>query len=274
MTSQSKRSTCNAKRVNWHGVIAKALGIAEAVIEGDEKCEKLPEVRKGARDYSTAVDLKVERVVKNFLKIETPDIPVIGEESSPRFGKLELAWVPDPVDGTVNYSQGRPLHGVSVALIDPRSPRVAGVSLPALGRRYLAELGAGAYMNGTRVRVSGTVRLSEAVVSIGDFPTGKKSVEREARQIKILGRLARRVLRVRMHGAAAVDMCFVADGTVEAAITLSNRIWDIQPGVLIVRGAGSIVVEQARSHHTVRSATTVATTKKLKDSLMRAVSGA
>lgn len=248
-----------------------ALEIADGVMEAAGKGERSPTVRKGARDYSTAVDFKVERAVRKFLKTETPGIPLIGEELSPKIGKFDLAWVLDPVDGTVNYSKGHPLYGVSVALVGPHAPLAAGISLPWLGRKYLAESGGGTYMNGGRVGVSGVDRLSESVIGIGDFPTGKKSREASDRQASMLGRLARKVLRIRMHGSAAVDMCLVADGSCEASITLSNRIWDIQSGVLLVREAGGIVVDREGVHHTIRSTTTIATTKALKDILLRAV---
>ena len=229
-------------------------------------------IQKGVRDYSTEKDLRIEREVSQYLRDKTPDYPMLAEEFNQEIGKFERAWVLDPIDGTVNFSRQHPLFGVSLALVTPNAPLIAVVSLPALHRRYHAVAGSGAYLNGKRISVSKNIELSKCIVAVGDFAKSGNVHGKNARRFAAFKKLSVECLRVRMHGSAAVDTCFVADGTIDASVTLSNLAWDVQAGVLLVRESGGSVVDKAGRQHTLRSRETICTDKSNQASLLAALS--
>lgn len=225
-------------------------------------------IQKGPLDYSTEKDLRIEQEITRYLGSQTPDYPMLAEELNPEIGAFERAWVLDPIDGTVNFSRKHPLFGVSLALVTPNAPLIAVVVLPALNRRYHAVSGAGAYLNGTRIAVSKNKPLNKCIVSMGDFAKSGDIHARNSRRFDTLKKLSDECLRVRMHGSAAVDMCFVADGTIDASVTLSNLAWDVQAGVLLVRESGGSVVDKAGIQHTLKSRETICTNKSNEASLL------
>jgi myo-inositol-1(or 4)-monophosphatase len=132
--------------------------------------------------------------------------------------------------------------------------------------------GSGAYLNGNRISVSKNIELSKCIVAVGDFAKSGNVHGKNARRFAAFKKLSVECLRVRMHGSAAVDTCFVADGTIDASVTLSNLAWDVQAGVLLVRESGGSVVDKAGRQHTLRSRETICTNKSNQASLLAALS--
>ena len=227
---------------------------------------------KGERDMVTDVDLAVEEAVRGFLEKETPEIGFLGEEHG-RTGPAGDApwWVLDPVDGTANFARGIPLCGVSLALVQGRTSVLAAIDLPFLDVRYTAAAGHGAYAGEHRLRVSGTRELPEAMISLGDFAVGPGSEEKNRARLALLALLGRHAQRVRMVGSAAIDLAWVAHGMLDATVILANRPWDTMAGVLLVREAGGVVLDQDGTDHTTDSAATIAFCPALRGPLMDAL---
>lgn len=225
---------------------------------------------KGERDFALAVDLEVEREVKKVLA--TSDIPVLGEELAWQGEQgAERYWVVDPVDGTINYSRQLPLFGTCIALVENGNAVLAGITLPLLRERYLAQQGEGATLNGRPLRVSSVTQLSEALVSLGDFAVGAGSEEKNRLRFALMQRLAPETMRIRMLGSAAVQLAWLAAGRLDASIILSNKAWDVQAGVLLAREAGAGVFDRDGGEHTTASRYTLAAVAALKPSLLRAL---
>jgi histidinol-phosphatase len=102
-------------------------------------------------------DSAVEARLRERIERERPGEAVLGEEEG---GTDESGWIVDPIDGTRNYTRGIPVWATLIAFAD----RVAVVSAPALGRRWWAVRGVGAYANGMRIAVSAIDRLADATV--------------------------------------------------------------------------------------------------------------
>ena len=221
---------------------------------------------KSERDLVTDIDLAVEDAVREFLARETPDIGLVGEEHGGDRG--QLWWVLDPVDGTANFARGIPLNGISLALVSGPRPVVAAVDLPFLGTLYTAAEGHGAFAGDTRIGVSGVRELSGAMISLGDFAVGEDAGPRNRLRLRLLEQLGARAERVRMIGTAAADLAWVADGRLDATINLSNLPWDTMAGVLLVREAGGLVLDEDGTEHTVSSASTIALSPGLRDVLL------
>ena len=118
-------------------------------------------IAKGDRDYATAVDVEIERGIREILREADPNIAFLGEEEGLSPAEAGAMWVLDPIDGTINFSKGSPLCAVSLALVEAGRPILGIVDLPLLGERYVAREGMGAFMNGRRIKVSETADLAQ-----------------------------------------------------------------------------------------------------------------
>lgn len=222
-------------------------------------------VAKGDRDMATELDYAIERAVRARLRERTPDVPVLGEEeglTGDRGG--DLLWTLDPVDGTANLVHDVPLCGVSLGLIHESRAVLGVIELPFLGVRYSAVEHAGAYAGERRIRARASGGgLREAVVAVGDYAVGANATDKNRVRLALTARLAAEVQRIRMLGSAAIDLAWVAEGRLDASVTLSNKPWDTAAGVVIAREAGALVVDQDGTDHTFGSAATIAATPGL-----------
>jgi myo-inositol-1(or 4)-monophosphatase len=223
---------------------------------------------KGDRDYTSEVDLAVERHVRDFLAERAPGIAFVGEEESAAATDEAEWWTLDPIDGTVNFAHGLPLCAVSLALVRDRRPVLGVIDLPLLNARYWASDGEGAHGPGGLLRVRDVARLDDAVLAIGDYAVGAGAEDRNRVRLRLTQLLAGRALRVRMFGSAAIDLAWLAEGKVDASITLSNRPWDMAAGAVLAREAGARVVDHDGSEHTTDSAATIAVSPALCDDLL------
>ncbi|HEX3787939.1 MAG TPA: inositol monophosphatase family protein [Pseudonocardiaceae bacterium] len=188
-------------------------------------------------DVVTSGDRAAERLVRERLAQWWPDAPVLGEEEGGETPSAGLAWVVDPIDGTVNYLYGHPAYAVSVAAqVDGES--VAGAIVePATGRTWLAARGAGATLDGRPLRVSAADRLELTLVATG-FAYDR---DRRARQGQLWAGLLPTVRDIRRGGAASLELCAVAAGWVDAYVEHGLHRWDWAAGALIAQEAGAVV---------------------------------
>jgi myo-inositol-1(or 4)-monophosphatase len=144
---------------------------------------------------------------------------------------------------------------------------VAVTHAPLQGRTYHAVKDAGAFLNGQPITTSRTDRLSEAIVSIGDYAVGHDAAAYNRHRLALTAELVPRVERIRMVGAATLDLAFVAEGAIDARVMMSNKPWDTAAGTLPVREAGAHVTDAHGNPHTDQSASTVATTGAIANEL-------
>ena len=193
---------------------------------------------KAAKDFVTEMDLKVESLIIDRIKNKYPDHHIFSEEAGLIDGESDFKWVIDPIDGTINYSMGVPLYGVSIALTYQNEPVVAVISLPGLKELYWASKGGGTFKNEEPVRVR-DVELSESFISHSDFA---KNGDRDAntQRIQLLGKIVNDVYRVRIIGTAAVTLAYIASGRLDAALYMSPAYYDVAAGDLLITEAGGI----------------------------------
>ncbi len=232
---------------------------------------------KGPSDVVTDLDLSIEQEILAFLRERTPEIDRYGEETGGDPALPRRRWVLDPIDGTVNLVHGVPLYGISLALTDGVRPLLGVISLPLLRRTYWGATELGAWCNDEAIVPSATTNLADAMIAIGDYGTGEDADERNAVAVALHAALAPAAGKVRMLGSAAVDLAFVADGTLDASVTLGNRDWDMAAGVAIARAAGACVTDTDGTPHDLASRTTIVTTPGLTgailDTLRQATAG-
>lgn len=254
--------------------LSAALPVAiEAVARAaDVVRERLPLVvtaKQSIRDMATDVDLHIENTVRDFLVREYPGTGFLGEERG-LFNQAEdePMWVLDPIDGTANFIHRIPLCAVSLGLMDRGQTVLGVISLPFLGSLYHAVAGGGAFLDRKPISSSRTDTLSASIVSVGDYEVGGDPEEKNRAAFAVTQALAAMVQRIRMLGSAALDLAWVAEGRLDAAITLANEPWDTCAGVLIAREAGAIVVDRDGSPHTPDSTATIALTPLLANELL------
>ncbi|HVV29893.1 MAG TPA: inositol monophosphatase family protein [Mycobacteriales bacterium] len=185
-------------------------------------------------DVVTAMDTAAEAMIVERLLGQRPDDGLLGEEGSDRTGTSGVRWIVDPLDGTVNYLYRLPCWSVSIAA-EVDGEVVAGVVHD--GPRdiaWTAVAGGGAYRDGRPVRASTETDLRRALLATGFSYVA----ERRALQGPVIAGLLPRVRDIRRMGSAALDLCSVAAGHVDAYCEQSLHPWDMAAGGLIAREAG------------------------------------
>ncbi len=201
-------------------------------------------------DIKLALDARAQSLIERRLLKAHPGIAILGEEGTSGDVGAELRWVVDPIDGTVNFAYGLPHACVSIALqrrIEPAPARLArrfpdlnfetvagAVYDPFQDELWTAVRGKTARLNGRKIAVSGRDRLETALVAVGFSSSPETVAEKGA----FLGRLVGRVRKIRLLGAGALSLTYVACGRLDAYVQSGIRLWDIAAAGLILECAG------------------------------------
>jgi len=230
-----------ADRASAEELLALALEVAleagEMLLRGRAAGDVAAESTKSSpTDVVTALDRASEELVARRLLGARPEDGILGEEGSDNAGTSGVRWVVDPIDGTVNFLYNLPNWAVSIAA-EADGEVVAGVvHAPALGRTYTALRGGGAALDGKPLHVSAVDSLEMALVATGFGYT----VERRTAQVAVLTRVIPRVRDIRRMGAASLDLCSVAAGTLDAYYERGLKPWDHAAGGLVAAEAGAV----------------------------------
>jgi myo-inositol-1(or 4)-monophosphatase len=195
------------------------------------------ETKSSDTDPVSDADRASERLLTSVLLGARPDDGILGEEGTSRPSRSGLTWVVDPLDGTVNYLYQVGSWSVSVAADDEQGTVVGVVHDPVAGRTFTAVRGAGAWLNGSPIRVNDPVEVGRALLATGFAYVP----ERRARQADLVAALLRHVRDIRRIGSAALDLCFVGAGMVDAYHEEHTNHWDVAAGGLVAREAGAVV---------------------------------
>lgn len=185
------------------------------------------------------MDLACERLIRERLAQLRPDDGILGEEGETHHGSSGITWIVDPIDGTVNYLYGLPHFGVSIAAVqgEPSThtwTALVGVVFDGSERMWSAALGRGADVDGVPLH-----RYEPAPLALTLLGTGFQYVaERRAAQGRIVAQLLPHVRDIRRLGAAAIDLCLVAAGNLDAYYEHGLNAWDLAAGALIASEAG------------------------------------
>jgi len=228
---------------------------------GDERPEVI-DTKSSPTDVVTEMDRRSEALITEWIRAVRPGDTVLGEEGGQTAGGrpgpdaagdgARVRWVVDPLDGTVNYLYGLPDWAVSIAA-EVDGTIVAGVvEVPRLGETFTAVAGQGAWLHRDRnpktpktpgtpgaiaLRCNSGVALAQALVGTGfGYDAGRRRVQGE-----VVAALLPQVRDIRRGGSAAVDLCSVAAGRMDAFFERGLNYWDYAAGGLIAREAGALV---------------------------------
>jgi myo-inositol-1(or 4)-monophosphatase len=209
----------------------------ELLLEYASKTERISvaAVKSSPTDVVTAADTASESLIRQRLLAARPHDAILGEEGAESAGTSGVTWVVDPLDGTVNYLYGIPAYGVSIAAVAGGQTLAGVVLCPPAGDVWTASRRGGAFLNGRRIEVNPVTDLGQTLVGTGFW----YDATLRARQAKLLTHVLPNVRDIRRIGAAAVDLCAVACGRLDAFYEVGLKPWDLAAGLLIAEEAGA-----------------------------------
>jgi myo-inositol-1(or 4)-monophosphatase len=194
---------------------------------------------KRKSDIVTDADRRSEAMIIERIRRHFPDHAIVAEEGGGKETASDYCWYVDPLDGTTNFAHGFPVYCVTLALAC-RDEVIAGVVYdPNRKEMFAAERGAGATLNGERIRVSPTSDIAESLLGTG-FPPFASNHDLN---LQFFFKLTHLSHGIRRAGAAALDLCSVAVGRFEGFWELKLNPWDKAAGSLLVTEAGGRVTD-------------------------------
>lgn len=188
-------------------------------------------------DLVTDADKASERFLVDALRARRPDDAIVSEEGSNYSGTSGVEWIIDPLDGTTNFVYSVPFYAVSVGVAVNGQPVAGAVYNPILDEMYSAHIGGGAFCNSEPIHANPVKSLDRSLIATGF----SYSSETRGKQAAITARLMPEVRDIRRLGAAALDLCNVACGRVDAYFEHDVKPWDVTAGYVIATEAGAKV---------------------------------
>src|SRR5262245_15042912 len=196
-------------------------------------------------DLVTEADEASQKVVKEILLAKFPDHIFIGEEDSVGKSPAEVrppadappAWIVDPLDGTANYAHDVPAYCVSIGLWHAGQALVGVILDPRQHELFTAAHGQGAFLNGSRIRVSAVPSIADAMLSTG-FPA---NIQKQMRNLRAWEKLAGVSQSIRRNGSTALSMAYVAAGRFDGYWAYDNYPWDVVAGAVLILEAGGLI---------------------------------
>ncbi|RUO29830.1 inositol-1-monophosphatase [Aliidiomarina sedimenti] len=238
---------------------ARAAG--KVVMKSVAQGEKLIIEGKGQHDFVTHIDKAAESVIIDTIRKSYPNHSIQAEESGDQQGSdSDYLWVIDPIDGTTNFMRGIPHFCISIALVVKGQVQQAVVFDPVRDELFSASRGAGAQLNGYRIRTGKNKDLDGTILATG-FPFRMKHILPEYQAV--FTKFFEQAADVRRMGSAALDLAYVAAGRYDGYWEAGLKPWDLMAGQLLVREAGGMVSDFAGGMNHETSGNIVAASPKV-----------
>lgn len=231
------------------------------------------QIREKSRgDLVTAADVESERVIAEFLSREMPEAAIVSEEGTMRSGSGSV-WYVDPLDGTTNFVQRFPVFAVSIGLAATpdrtRAELLAGVVYnPVSEQLFYAARGQGSYLGELRLQVAQKQELADAMIATGFPRRYHQELETYLKEFRALFPQCRAIRRA---GAAALDLCWTAQGIFDGFWEHMLSPWDVAAGALIVQEAGGICTDFDGAEAFLESGNIVGASPKIHAELLKVI---
>ena len=228
-----------AQSANMNVMIATARKAGRALAKDFREVANLQVSVKGAGDFVARADMHADQVVKEELMDARPTYGFLAAERSEIEGKDPTRrWIVDPMIGATNFQHGIPHYAVTIAL-EHKGEIIAGVIYDAAQDEcFFAEKGQGAWMNETRMRVSGRRSMVDCVFATGLPSAGRSDLPQT---LKDLAQILPVTAGVRNLGSPALDLAYVAAGRFDGVWERRLKVWDLAAGIVILKEAGGFI---------------------------------
>ncbi len=215
-------------------------------------------------------DIESEKAIAAVLKKHFPQSRFLGEESGldQKPSPEEQLWIVDPLDGTTNYVHELPIFCISIGLKIGTELEVAVVDVPLLDTRYYATKGGGAFANNKRLKVAERTTLADSLLATGFNVHASEDLKK---QLEVFAHFIFKTRGIRRAGAAAYDLCLVAQGSFDGFWEKNLSPWDTAAGTLLVREAGGIVTNYAGEKYDPNMDDIIAGTKPVQPQVLEIV---
>ena len=211
---------------------------AQAIRSWERRRGRLEIRSKKPGDLVTSADLSAERAVISVIGKAYPQDGMLSEESG-MHGDPENCWVLDPLDGTTNFVHDLPDYCLALAYCRGGQPTIGVIYDIARDELYASEKGSGARCNGALIKASGRSRTTEALLAaVGSSGAGSD-------YWRLLGEASRAAAGMRRSGSAALDLAWVARGSIDVAFCRGLKYWDYAAGSVLISEAGGRFVPVA-----------------------------
>ena len=248
-----------------HAYVNIALRVArkagQMMVQAIDTLDRLEVEEKSRNDYVSSIDRQSEQIIAEAVHRAYPEHAIFGEEGGQLVEGAEYTWIIDPLDGTLNYLQGIPHFCISIGVMKGAQFEHAVVVDPLRNEEFSATRGAGAQLNGKRIRVTDRYKIEQAVLATG-IPPGSIETHLPAYTAS-LQQFTGQCRGVRRMGSAALDLAYVAAGRTDGFWELGLSTWDIAAGVLLVREAGGFVGDWRGGDTFMKTGNIVAANPKL-----------
>ncbi|MGV6827234.1 MAG: inositol monophosphatase family protein [bacterium] len=232
-----------------------------------QRIDSLTVREKQTNDYVSEVDQAAEDAIIYVLKKAFPDHAILAEESGSHEGN-EHEWIIDPLDGTTNYLRGVPQFAVSIAMRHRGELQIAVVYDPLKDELFTAEAGAGAYLNGRRIRVNDPRGLKGALLGTGIPFRDQRYIDA---YLGMLKDLIVDAAGVRRPGSAALDFAWLAAGRFDGFWELGLSAWDFAAGALLVKEAGGMVTDITGGDRYLETGNVIAASPRLHNLMVKTI---
>ena len=228
--------------ISYHKLRDEALECVATVTSSINICsasERKTDIEKksSSSDYVTSLDRQIESGIVQFIRKNRANDGILGEEGASRSGTSGIRWIIDPIDGTSNFVYSIPYFSISIA-IEAEGEIVAGVVADLSSNDIFdAVKGHGSRCKNEIITVNDNDSLESAIVTTGF----SYRPERREFQGGMLQHILPRIGDIRRFGSAALDLCWLATGRVDAFYEEGLNLWDYAAGSLIVSEAGGTV---------------------------------
>lgn len=198
------------------------------------------EEKKSFSDLVTIVDKSVEEFLVTKILEKYPNHGILGEEGffKEDIQSLETIWIVDPIDGTTNFIQEIPYYAISIGIMHKGEEIMGLVYNPITDELFFAQKGNGAFLNNQPLKLENPLSINEAVISTSMF---WEDVETKSQLSSAIINIYHDTRGLRMLGGAALGLCDVARGRLNAYIMPMLSAWDFAAGKVILQEAGGIV---------------------------------
>ncbi len=218
-----------------------ATDAGRLALQGRRGAELENETKSSSTDIVTQFDRAAEAMIVERIRDRRPDDAIVGEEGAADSGTSGYEWFIDPIDGTTNFVYDHFSWSTSVAVAHEGVMLAGSVAVPTVDELFSAALGEGSTLNGHPIQCSRPEDLLRSLVGTGFSYLPERRVE----QIRQLGDVIAHVRDIRRGGSAAIDLCWVACGRLDAYYEAHLNSWDAAAGELIAREAGAITSDFA-----------------------------